>query len=231
MISPARREVSLRQGGHDQLVFPHRLDPASVRRKRGVAGSPGSRHQGRVYCLQCRVLRSIDNGEMNLVVELEIRLALTRRVVARHAFVDALKFVEVWSADALCRQFAGVAFDASDCLEQVKNVLDRQFAHARPTARQEVDKPFSRQQLGCLANRRARDLQDYREVSVVETLPRCKLPFDDHIPQPFSDCFMEWFWPNDSPDGPLFQLSSQRITSFIVIGPVSVALRLPRPRP
>ncbi len=127
---------------------------------------------------------------MNLVVELEVGLAFARCVMARHAFVRALKFVEVALAHALRGQFAGVALDPRNCLEQVQNVFDRQFADASPAARQEIDKPFGRKQLGRLADRRARDLQDSREISVMEPLSRCELPFDDHVPQPLDDSFM-----------------------------------------
>src|ERR1700733_5633269 len=108
---------------------------------------------------------------MNLVVELEVRLAFTPCGVVPPTFVSALKLVGVAFAYALPGQFASVALDPRNCLEQVKNVFDRQFADASPAARQQVDEPFDREQLGRLANWRARDLQNCRKVSVMEPLP------------------------------------------------------------
>src|SRR3984957_1753042 len=146
---------------------------------------------------------------MNLVVELEVRLAFACCMVARHAFVGALKLVEVAFAHALRGQFASVALDPRNCLEQVENVFDRQFANASPAARQEVNEPFGREQLGRLANWRARDLQNSREVSVMQPLSRCELPFDNHVAQSLKNSFMERFWPCDRRDRAPFRLAGQ----------------------
>jgi hypothetical protein len=92
---------------------------------------------------------------MNFMVELEIRLPFARCMVARHAFVGALKLVEVAFAHPFCGQFARMPLDSRDRLKQVENVLARQFANAGPAARQEIDQPFGREQLSRLADRRA----------------------------------------------------------------------------
>ena len=123
--------VAIGERRHQALVLLHRLDPSRLGSQAPrSARAPRAAYQRSVDRLQGGVLRRRDDGEMDLLVEPEIRLPLARRVMTRHALVHALQLLELPLRDALCRQFRSVTLDARDRLEKLPHLRRRK---SRPT--------------------------------------------------------------------------------------------------
>ena len=128
---------------------------------------------------------------MNFVVQLEIERTLASGVVTRHAVVQTLQLLEVPIGHPLGGQFAGVALDPCDGLEQLLDVVDRKIAYARSATGQQVYKPFGRQKLDGFTDRRAGNLERRCEIGAVQALPDSQTPFNDRVSQSLDDRFVE----------------------------------------
>jgi hypothetical protein len=223
--------VMVRESGHQTLMLRHRFNPPYLRRESSVAGAAGAGHQRCVDRLQNRVVRRGDDREMDFVIQLEIGRTLASGMVARHALVEALHLLEVSIGHALGGEFAGVALDSRDGLEQLLNVVDRKIAYARSATGQEVDKPLGREELDGFTDRRARNLERRGEIGVMQTLPHGQVPFDDHVPQTLDDRFVERLGTFDYGDGPSRATSRRRLVDeftqhrLVLLGPFRI---LPR---
>ena len=174
--------------GGEQLdhlaVFGHRalplrfvkVGPEAKRLQPGVDVGPGLRqHPVACRCVDLAVDQGIEPVVGGQVAPGEGR---------QHLVVQRLQLGQRGGRDAKRRQFTGLALQRGDQLEGVGNVLRRHHRHHRTSVRQQLDQALGGQHLDRLAQRRARDLQGFTQLALVELVARRQLALDDALAQP-----------------------------------------------
>jgi len=90
---------------------------------------------------------------------------------------------ELWLADAGGGELAGLAFETGDDLEGVGDVPRRELRRDRTAVRDEVHQALRREHADRLAQRRARDLELFGELALVELRAGRDQAFHDLLAQ------------------------------------------------